>query len=167
MNTITLSPALTLRKSAAWLWAAAFVAGNILFPRLCHIVPEGGKIMLPIMLFTVIGTVRFGLWCGLLTAIASPLASVAIFGMPTGDILTAVFVKSVALALAFGLWREWKGGYSVAALLLLVTGCQAACFPLEGALLFGMQASWHDLAISWPGMLLQFVSAVTVVKYWK
>ncbi len=165
MTTAILSPALTLRNRAAWLWAAVFVAGNLLFPQLCHMIPDGGKMLLPLMLFTMIATVRFGLWCGLLTALASPLASVLIFGAPSGPILTAVVIKSIVIALSFGLWREYKGGFSILSLAGLVVFCQLACLPLEGWLLFGMSTSWNDLLISWPGMLLQWVAAVLAVKY--
>lgn len=167
MNTITLSPALTLRNATAWLWAAAFVAGNLILPQLCHLFPLGGKMLLPIMLFTVVASVRFGLWCGLLTAVASPLAATLLFGAPSGDILTAVMLKSVVIALVFGLWRQKAGGFSLLSLVLLVIGCQLLCFTLEGAFLSGFAASWNDLLISWPGMLLQIAVAWLAVKYWK
>ncbi len=167
MTTATDSSALALRSNAAWLWAAVFVAGNLLLPRLCHLFPDGGKMLLPIMLFTVIATVRFGVWCGLITALASPLLSTLFFGMPSGTILAAVIVKSVVIALAFGLWKQYKGGFTLWSLLGLVVACQAVCFLIEGALLFGFAASWDNLLISWPGMLLQFFAAIVVVKYWK
>lgn len=159
----SLSPA----RPAAWLWAALFVAGNILLPHLCHLVPSGGKIFLPIMLFTVVATVRFGVWCGLITALASPLVSVALFGVPSGAILTAVLVKGMVIALVFGVWREKTGGYTLLSLAGLVVACQLICLPFEGAVLFGFSTSWHDLLISLPGMALQWIAAVLALKYWK
>ena len=47
-----------------YLFAILFVAGNILLPQLCHLVPEGGKILLPIYFFTLIGAYKFGLKVG-------------------------------------------------------------------------------------------------------
>ncbi len=149
-----------MRDRRVWLWTTVFVAGNLLFPQVCHLFPTGGKAMLPIMLFTLVASVRFGLWCGLATAVLSPLASVLIFGVPAGAILTAVAVKSVVIALAFGLWRQYKGGFSIAALVSLVIGVQLVCFVFEGAALFGFAASWSDLLVSWPGMSLQLIAGM-------
>ena len=64
-------------------WAAlAFTAGNILFPQLFHLIPQGGVIWLPIYFFTLIGAYKYGWRVGLLTAIASPLINSWLFGMP-------------------------------------------------------------------------------------
>ena len=55
-------------------WAAlAFTAGNILFPQLFHLIPQGGVIWLPIYFFTLIGAYKYGWRVGLLTAVFSPL----------------------------------------------------------------------------------------------
>lgn len=160
------SRALSLRSAQAWIWAAAFVAGNLIMPHICHLVPLGGKMFLPIMLFTMVAAVRFGMGCALVTALASPLAGYALFGAPSGDILTAVIVKSVVIALAFGLWRQYKG-FAALSLAGLVVACQLICLPIEGALLFGFATSWNDLLLSVPGMVLQWIVAMAVVKYWK
>ncbi len=161
------TPALRLAERRTWLLAAAFVAGNLLFPQLCHLIPDGGKMLLPIMLFTLVSAARFGLQTGLLTAIASPLLSVAIFGSPSDTILTAVVIKSLIIAITFGLWRQYKGTFTLWNVVLLTLACQLICFPIEGVLLFGMARSWHELLISWPGMLLQVVAAMAALKYWK
>jgi hypothetical protein len=166
MNTTISSKALSLYDARAWMWAAAMVAGNLLFPQLCHLMPLGGKMLLPVMLFTLIAAVRFGTGCAVLTAILSPLAGYAVFGAPSGDILSAVLVKSLVIALAFGLWGRYRG-FSALSLAGLVIACQLICFPIEGALLFGFATSWNDLLLSVPGMLLQWVVAMTVIKYWK
>lgn len=39
----------------AYLAAALFVAGNIVVPQLCHLVPGGGPTWLPIYFFTLVG----------------------------------------------------------------------------------------------------------------
>ena len=35
-----------------YLFAVLFVGGNMLLPQLCHLMPDGGKIFLPIYFFT-------------------------------------------------------------------------------------------------------------------
>lgn len=167
MTAIANTPALKLTQSAAWLWAALFVAGNVLLPRLCHMVPDGGKMFLPIMLFTLVATVRFGLWCGMVTALASPMVSVLLFGSPSGVVLTSVILKSVIIALVFGLWKQYRGGFSAVTLLGLILAVQLGCFALEGGLLAGWAESWRSLLISWPGVALQWVAALLALKYWK
>lgn len=43
-------------------WAASlFIIGNILFPKLFHLIPQGGITWLPIYFFTLIGAYKYGL----------------------------------------------------------------------------------------------------------
>ena len=52
-----------------YMYAAIFIAGNILFPQLAHLMPQGGLIWLPIYFFTLVGAYKYGWRIGLLTAI--------------------------------------------------------------------------------------------------
>ncbi len=45
---------LSLRESRTYTLAGLFVIGNILLPQLCHLIPQGGLIFLPIYFFTLI-----------------------------------------------------------------------------------------------------------------
>ena len=80
-------------------WAVTlFVAGNMILPQLCHLVPQGGIRWLPIYFFTLVGAYKYGWKVGLLTALVSPLVNSALFGMPAVAVLPAVLLKSVLLA---------------------------------------------------------------------
>ena len=78
--------------------AGIFIIGNIVVPQLCHLIPNGGLMLLPIYFFTLIGAYKCGWKVGLLTAVLSPLVNCALFGMPrmtfefimTGDFLYAL-----------------------------------------------------------------------------
>lgn len=84
-------------------WAVTlFVAGNMILPQLCHLVPQGGIRWLPIYFFTLVGAYKYGWKVGLLTALVSPLVNSALFGMPAVAVLPAVLLKSVLLAVAAG-----------------------------------------------------------------
>ena len=85
-------------EAKTYLAAALFLAGNIVLPQLCHLVQLGGPTMLPIYFFTLVGAYKYGWRAGLLTALASPLANAALFGMPAVAALPAILVKSVLLA---------------------------------------------------------------------
>lgn len=86
-----------------YLTAALFMAGNIVLPQLCHLVPQGGAQWLPIYFFTLIGAYKYGWRVGLLTAVVSPLLNSVLFGMPAVAVLPAILFKSVLLALLAGL----------------------------------------------------------------
>ena len=73
---------LSLTNVRTYLFSALFVIGNLVLPQICHLVPDGGKILLPIYFFTLIASYKFGLKVGLLTAIFSPLMNCLFFGMP-------------------------------------------------------------------------------------
>lgn len=48
-------------KNAATYWIAAlFVIGNIALPQLCHLVPSGGPMLLPIYFFTLVAAYKYG-----------------------------------------------------------------------------------------------------------
>jgi hypothetical protein len=73
---------LSVKEARFYLYTSLLIAGNIAFPALCHMVPNGGPMLLPIYFFTLIAGYRFGLAAGLATAILSPLANHVLTGMP-------------------------------------------------------------------------------------
>lgn len=93
---------LDYRDAKTYLAAALFVAGNIVLPQICHLVPQGGLRWLPIYFFTLVGAYKYGWRVGLLTAVLSPLVNSALFGMPAAAALPAILLKSVLLAAAPG-----------------------------------------------------------------
>ena len=91
---------LGLSNARTYLFGAAFILGNLLLPQLCHFIPEGGKMLLPIYFLTLIGAYKFGIRVGLLTAICSPLLNCLLFGMPPVAVLPVLLIKSSLLAIA-------------------------------------------------------------------
>ena len=63
------------KNAATYRIAALFVIGNIALPQLCHLVPSGGPMLLPIYFFTLVAAYKYGWKVGLLTAVASPQVS--------------------------------------------------------------------------------------------
>ena len=72
-----------LANANTYLLAVAFIAGNLILPQICHLIPNGGFILLPIFFFTLIAAYKYGLATGLMTAILSPTLNFALFGMPS------------------------------------------------------------------------------------
>ena len=100
MNLITTFKPISmgLSQSRTYLFGAIFILGNLLLPQLCHFIPDGGKMWLPIYFFTLIAAYKFGLRVGLLTAIFSPVLNCLLFGMPSLAILPVLLIKSSLLA---------------------------------------------------------------------
>ena len=84
-----------------YLFAALFVAGNILLPQLCHTIPQGGLILLPIYFFTLIGAYKYGWKVGLLTAVLSPIANNMLFAMPADAMVVPILIKSTTTLLFY------------------------------------------------------------------
>ena len=93
-----------------YLATSLFIVGNILLPRLFHLIPLGGLTWLPIYFFTLIGAYKYGWKVGLLTAILSPVINSLLFGMPVPAVLPAILLKSVLLAIAAG-WAAQRFGH--------------------------------------------------------
>lgn len=146
---------LSYRDSKAYLFAALFTVGNIAVPQLCHLIPGGGLIWLPIYFFTLIAAYKFGWRVGLLTAIVSPLANSAIFGMPVAAALPAIMLKSVLLALIAAAVASRTRKTALWCLLLVIAGYQTLGTLGEWAMKADFYAALQDFRIGLPGMLVQ------------
>lgn len=135
--------------------AALFVAGNILLPQLCHLIPQGGMRWLPIYFFTLIGAYKYGWRVGLLTALASPLVNSALFGMPAVAGLPAILLKSVLLALAAGFAASHFKRVSMLLLAGVVLSYQVVGTLGEWAMVDSFHTAVQDFRIGLPGMLMQ------------
>ena len=107
-----------------YLWTALFVLGNVVLPQLCHLIPQGGLMLLPIYFFTLVAAYKYGWKVGLLTAVVSPLVNHVLFGMPPAAMLPAILVKSTLLAVIAAFVARRTGRVSVLLLLGVVLGYQ-------------------------------------------
>lgn len=148
-----------------YLFATIFVVGNIVFPQLCHTVPNGGHIWLPIYFFTLVGAYKYGLKVGLLTAIFSPLVNAALFHMPAPAALPAILLKSVLLAIAASWCAKHYQKVTLLTLLLVVLGYQVVGSLGECALAGSWMAGLTDFKLGIPGMLLQIFGGYAIIKY--
>lgn len=149
-----------------YLTALLFVMGNVVLPQLCHLVPQGGMIFLPIYFFTLIGAYKFGWRVGVLTALFSPLVNSALFGMPAVALLPVILVKSTLLALAAA-WvasrlRAWN---LFLQLVLVVLAYQLLGGLFEWAWTGSLASALQDWCLGMPGMCLQIIGGYLFVKY--
>ena len=151
-------------EARTYLFASIFVAGNILLPQLCHLIPQGGFIFLPIYFFTLIAAYKFGWKVGLLTAVASPLVNFALFGMPAAAVLPAILLKSTVLAAAAA-WaaRKWRK-VALLPILFAVAAYQIVGTLGEWALSGSTVTALQDIRLGVPGILLQIFGGWAVLK---
>lgn len=164
MNTIALQhQEYSFASSKTYLAAGLFILGNILVPQLCHLIPNGGLMFLPIYFFTLIGAWKCGWKVGLLTAVLSPLVNCALFGMPPAASLPAILVKSITLAIAAAyIARNMK--LSIWSVALAVLAYQVVGMIFEFFLDFNLLHALQDVRIGWPGILIQIVGGYFLLK---
>jgi hypothetical protein len=165
MNTTTYSYSPTQWRT--YVFALAFIVGNLVMPQLAHLIPMGGLIFLPIYFFTLIGAYKYGFWVGLLTAVLSPLANMLIFGMPPVAVLPAIMIKSVALAFAAAYIARRTGKVSLLGVLLAVVAYQTVGMLFEWAYTGSLQAALQDIRIGYPGIALQIFGGYLVLRFIK
>ena len=158
---------LSYRDSRAYMMAALFVVGNIVLPQLCHLVPQGGLVWLPIYFFTLVAAYKFGLTAGLLTAIASPVVNSLFFGMPAAASLPTILIKSVLLALAAAGIASRVRGVALWAVALAVVAYQAAGMLAEWGVTGSLADALQDVRLGWPGILVQIFGGYAVMKHIK
>ncbi len=156
---------LSLSNYKTYMLASLFVFGNLIFPQLAHLIPNGGFILLPIYFFTLIAAYRYGIFVGMLTAILSPLANSLLFGMPPVAVLPAIMIKSIVLVIAASLAAKHFGRVSLIGVALAVFAYQLIGTAFEWILTQNLFVALQDVRIGLPGIILQVVGGYLVLKY--
>ena len=152
-------------EAKTYVWAAVFVACNIVLPHVFHLIPQGGIIFAPLSLVILAGAYKFGWKVGLLAAVASPLLNHTLTGQPAWGVLGVMTLKLVVLALVAGLAAQ----HFKKATLPLIVGVVLAAEVLGGlgelALTGSIDATIQDFTIGWPGLLLQVIGTWLFCKF--
>ncbi len=149
-----------------YLFAAVFVAGNIIAPQLAHLIPGGGPMLLPIYFFTLLAAYRYGMMAGLVTAVVSPLANHLLFGMPSEAMLAIIFTKSVLLALVAGYAGHFtRDAVRLWHLAVVVIAYQALAMPFEAMITGSWAMAIQDVRVGWIGLVIQVVGGYGAVRY--
>ena len=156
---------LNYNETKTYIAAAMFILGNIALPQLCHLVPQGGMIMLPIYFFTLIGAYKYGWKVGLMTAVLSPVINHLLFGMPAAAVLAPILVKSTVLAVAASAIASRSGRVTLSLLAGVVLLYQGVGSIFEWAWAGSFAAAMQDFRLGIPGMLLQIVGGYLFIKY--
>ena len=157
--------ALNFSQAKTYIVAALFILGNIALPQLCHLVPQGGMILLPIYFFTLIGAYKYGWKVGLLTAVLSPIINHLLFGMPAAAVLAPILVKSTILALTAGYVATRYSKVTIALLAMVVFTYQIAGGLFEWAWTGSLAAALQDCRLGLAGMALQIFGGYAFIKY--
>ena len=164
-NTTVRLYSLPISDIRTYLFASLFVAGNIMLPQLCHLIPQGGFIFLPIYFFTLIGAYKYGWRVGLLTAVLSPIINSALFGMPAAAMLPIIITKSSLLAIIASLVARHRQAVTILSLVTVVLAYQVLGGIAEGLICGDMLAGVQDFRLGYPGMLLQVLGGYALLKY--
>lgn len=171
MNTTTTPTAklynLDFNEVKTYLFATLFVAGNIILPQVCHLVPNGGHIFLPIYFFTLIASYKYGMKVGLLTAVLSPVVNSLLFGMPAAAVVPSILIKSVFLAIAAAWIAEKSNKVSLWTILIVVLSYQVFGCLIEWLMTGSFMAGFVDFRLGIPGMLIQWIGGYLFVKHIK
>lgn len=161
---MTTTQSLTYRETRTYAVSALFILGNIVLPQLCHLMPQGGLIWLPIYFFTLVAAYRYGLTAGLLTAVLSPIVNHQMFGMPAAGVLSVILIKSTLLAIAASLIARYVGSVRLWAVIMAVVVAQFVGSMAEWAITGSLMAAVQDVSLGLPGILLQMFGGYAVCR---
>lgn len=164
MNTSVKLHSLGYTNIKTYLFAFLFVLGNLILPQVCHLLPVGGPVLLPIYFFTLIAAYKYGLHVGILTALFSPVANSLIFGMPSTTVLPIILIKSGLLAVIAAYIAKYYKEVSWKALLCIVLAYQIIGTAIEWAIVKDFFLAVQDFRMGVPGMLLQIIGGYFVLK---
>ena len=152
-------------EAKTYMWAAVFVACNLVLPQVFHLIPQGGIIFSPLSLVIMAGAYKFGWRVGLLAALASPLVNHLLTGMPAWNVLPVMTMKLAVLALIAGFTAQHFRKVTLLLLVGVVLATKIVGGLGELALTGGIEATIQDFTIGWPSMILQIVGTYLVCKY--
>ena len=145
-------------------FALLFIAGNVILPQICHLIPMGGMMLLPIYFFTLIAAYKYGFFTGLLTAVASPIINHLLFGMPATEMMPIILIKSALLATAAAYMAQRTKEIKLQNIFFVILFYQGIGMIAEFALSGSFAAAMQDIRIGFPGMLLQLVGGFFCLK---
>ena len=156
--------ALNYAEAKTYLWAAIFVACNMVLPQLFHLIPQGGIIFAPLSFVILAGAYKFGWKTGVLAAVLSPLVNHFVFGLPAWGVLQVMTLKLVVLALVAGLVAQHFKTVSLPLIIGVVLLSMAIGCVGEYLLTGGIETTIADVTIGWPGLLLQIFGTWLILK---
>lgn len=155
---------LSVANVRTYVFAVFFVSGNIIFPQLCHLIPEGGKDFVADLFLYFDCSLQIWIESWLLTAILSPLCNHVLFGMPPLAVLPVLLVKSSVLAVV----AAWVAGKTEQLSLLHIALVVLAYQVIGGLAEWGITTEWsaalQDFRLGYPGMLLQVIAGWGLLK---
>lgn len=154
-----------LSEIKTYLLAILFVIGNIALPQLCHLIPNGGKILLPIYFFTFVASYKYGFKVGVMTAILSPIINSLLFGMPVLNLLPAILTKSIVLALAASFVANKTQKISLLNLLMIVLIYQVVGTLVEWAMTSSFYIAIQDFRLGIVGMIIQILGVYFILTH--
>jgi len=155
---------LSVANIKTYLFSTLFVIGNLVLPQVCHFIPDGGKILLPIYFFTLIAAYKFGWKVGLLTAIFSPVVNCLIFGMPMMALLPVILIKSSLLAIIAAWIANKSRSISLVLIALTILSYQVLGSLAEWLITMDLSAALQDFRLGIPGMLLQWIAGWGILR---
>ncbi len=156
---------LSYSEAKTYMWAAIFVACNLVLPQVFHLIPQGGIIFAPLSLVILAGAYKLGWRVGLIAALASPLVNHLLTGMPEWNVLPVMTFKLVALALVAGFTAQHFKLVTLPLLIGVVLVAELIGGLGELALTGGIEATVQDFTVGWPGLLLQVIGAYLFCKF--
>jgi uncharacterized membrane protein len=154
---------ISLKKVQLYIFVLLFSAGNLIFPYICHTIPDGGKILLPLFFFTLISAYKFGFKAGLLTALISPLLNNLLFGNPPSAMLFDIISKSVFLAVIASYVSTKTKKISLVLLAAVVLSYQIAGGLSQWIISGSFQHSYSSFIMGIPGMILQVLLGFAIL----
>ena len=151
-------------EAKTYMWAAIFVACNLVLPQVFHLIPQGGIIFSPLSLVILVGAYKFGWKTGLLAALLSPSVNHLLTGMPATEVLPVMTMKLAVLAVIAGLTAQYFKKASLPIIIGVVLVCKAVECVGELLLTGGIEATVTDFTMGWPGLLLQVFGTWLLLK---
>ncbi len=147
-----------------YLFTFLFSIGNLALPLIVHYFGLGGPVFLPIYFFILIGSYKFGLKLGLMTAVITPIINHLATGMPNAAMIYPVFVKGIALALIAYAVAGRTRKISIQNLIIIILSYQAVGIIFEAFYFSSLSRAFSNFAVAYPGMLIQLVIGYLILR---
>lgn len=142
-----------------------FAISCLALPQLIHFIPNGGLTFTPILFLSLLASFRYGIQIGLLTAILSPLANYALFGMPHTELLPTLIAKGIIIALvAVYAVRKFRR-VSILTLVCVIATASAFGFLADCIIASSFSAALNVFIAGFPGIIVQLIGGYLFIRF--
>ena len=150
-----------LKLKTLFIYFTIFIFCNLTFSMICHLIPNGGRIFVPIYFFTLIGSYLLGWKAGIIISLMSISTNHILLGMPDDNMIMIVLIKTITISLITALINKDN---ILTTLLKIILLYQLISIIIDLFITNNINIVISNLINQIPGLIIQLFIGYIIIK---